>query len=101
MEKQTKEKIILKDAILDLEKELKNLKQQKKTITTKISNTTGNITDAQISEEKLRNEIAKLVAKEGLLEKKRNRLKEKLDETSGKISKVKSIKDQLTDVEES
>ena len=59
MEKQTKEKIILKDAILDLEKELKNLKQQKKTITTKISNTTGNITDAQISEEKLRNEIVR------------------------------------------
>lgn len=100
MAKEKKEHIILKSAISDLDKELSNLRKQKKTIDTRMNNLGTDIVDTQTEEEKLRNQIARLVAKEGILERKRNRLKEKLTDTTGKISKVRSIKEQLTDVEE-
>ena len=100
MAKEKKEHMILKSAISDLDKELANLRKQKKTIDTKVNNLGNDIIGTQTEEEKLRDQISRLVAKEGILERKRNKLKERLTNTTGKISKVKSIKDQLTDVEE-
>ncbi len=43
--------------------------------------------------------IERLITKEGVLQKKRTELKEKLDSTEEKMSKVKHIKEELTEVE--
>ena len=47
----------------------------------------------------MRKKIERLITKEGVLQKKRTGLKEKLDSTEEKMSKVKHIKEELTEVE--
>ncbi|MBW2985610.1 hypothetical protein KY313_03065 [Candidatus Woesearchaeota archaeon] len=99
MPKEKKGNVVLKDALSDLEEELSNLRKQKTGLSKQLKKTGSNIVGTQAEEEKLRNQIARLVAKEGILGRKRNRLKEKLDDTTEKISKVKHIKEELSEVE--
>ena len=90
---------VVKDALSDLEEEFTNLRKQKDGLNKQLRKTGSNIVGTQAEEEKLRNQISRLVAKEGVLERKRNKLKEKLDDTKEKISKVRHIKEELTEVE--
>tara|TARA_Y100000310_G_C20578492_1_gene761739 strand:+ start:558 stop:857 length:300 start_codon:yes stop_codon:yes gene_type:complete len=93
-----KEQIIISDALADIEKELENLKTQKKSMETRIKNVTDDITVTQSEEAKLREEISGLVGHEGILDRKRNKLKQKLDDLKTKVGKVTKIKDELGDV---
>ena len=99
MPKIKKETIALKDAIFDLEKEIVNLRKEKAEFDKKVKRAGSDIVGTQVEEENLRNKISRLVAKEGVLQKKRGKLKEKLDSTEEKISKVRHIKEELTEIE--
>ena len=98
MSNQKKDNVV-KDALSDLEEEFTNLRKQKDGLNKQLRKTGSNIVGTQAEEEKLRNQISRLVAKEGVLERKSNKLKEKLDDTKEKISKVRHIKEELTEVE--
>ena len=91
---------VVKDALSDLEEEFSNLRKQKDGLNKQLRKTGSNIVGTQSEEEKLRNQISRLVAKEGILERRRNKLKEKLADTKEKISKVRHIKEELTEVGE-
>lgn len=97
-EKNKKEEVILTEAIKDIDQELKNLRIQRKRLETILKGIGEDITTTQSEESKLREQISILVGKEGMLDRKRNRLKERLNELSGKIEKVSKIKEELSEV---
>ena len=99
MSKGKKELFEWKDVISDLDKELSNLRKERSEIDKQLKKTGGNIIGTQTEERDLRQNIEKLITKEGVLQKKRAKLKEKLDSTDSKMTKVKHIKAELTDVE--
>ena len=98
MPKKKKEEVIISDALADIEKELDNLKVQKKSMETRIRNVTTDITVTQSEEGRLREEISGLVGKEGILDRKKNKLKDKLADLKTKLGKVSKVKDELTDI---
>ena len=99
MPKGKKDMFEWKDVISDLDKEISNLRKEKLEINTQLKKTGGNIVGTQSEERELRKKIERLITKEGVLQKKRAELKEKLDSTEEKMSKVKHIKEELTEVE--
>jgi chromosome segregation ATPase len=96
--KKKKEEEMISGALADIESELANLKTQKKSMETRIKHVTDDISVTQSEEARLREEISGLVGKEGILDRKRNKLKDRLEELNGKISKVGKVKDELIDL---
>jgi|TARA_Y100000310_G_C20447250_1_gene699020 predicted nucleic acid-binding Zn-ribbon protein len=99
MPKNKKEPFEWKDVISDLDIEISNLRKEKQDINKQLKKTGSNIIGTQTEESELRKTIEKLIVNEGVLQKKRNKLIEKLDSTEEKMSKVKHIKEELTDAE--
>ncbi|MBI2139981.1 hypothetical protein HYU14_03585 [Candidatus Woesearchaeota archaeon] len=96
--KSSKEEVVIKEALSDIDQELENLKLQKKGLETRIKHVNDDVVVLQSEESRLREEISALVGKEGILDRKRNKVKEKLEELNAKISKVSKIKQELTEV---
>jgi len=98
-EKLKKEVLILKETLADLDNELDNLRKQKRSSETKLSNTLQEIVSTQNEEARLRTKIEGLVGQEGQLEKKKVKIKEKIASVKEKIAKVSKIKEDLAEVD--
>ena len=97
-QKKKKEQVVIQDALSDIEQELKNLQLQKKSMETRVKHVNAEVIVLQGEESRLREEISALVGKEGILDRKRNKLKEHTEELNAKISKVSKIKQDLTEI---
>jgi len=88
----------LTEALTDVKKELENLRKKRDTLDSRLKGVGSDITSTQSQEAKMREQISALVGKEGLLNRKKNKLKGKLEGLKGKIAKVTKIKDELSEV---
>lgn len=89
----------LTEALADVKQELDNLRKKKNTLDSRLNGIGTDITSTQSQEAKLREQISSLVGKEGLLNRKKNKLNQKLEGLKGKIAKVTKIKDELSEVD--
>jgi len=98
-EKKSGEKnVLLKEAILDIDKELIRLNKDKSSLKRQISGIDVNVGDAQKLEKELQERIARLLEKEaGLIERKKN-TQVKIDRLSDKLGKIGKIKLEMADV---
>jgi|SRR3989344_2784391 len=92
------EKMLLKEALDDISKELNKLKREKDILVNKIGSIESQIIESQDRENKLRNQISLLVAEEGQLNKKKSDLQGKMAKIKDKLTKVMRIKDDLRGV---
>ncbi len=92
------EKMLLKEALDDISKELNKLKREKELLVKKIGSTESQIMESQDRENKLRNQISLLVAQEGQLNKKKSDLQSKMAKIKEQLTKVMRIKDDLRGV---
>ncbi len=93
-----KERDLLHDALRDLDKELRSLRASKRFMEKKLGDCSGKLDFVKQQEIRLRNLISVSMRKEDLLQKKRNRLKEKVSALSERMEKVKAVERELKDV---
>ena len=89
---------LLREALKDLERELRNLRSSRLALETKSKGIGASLGSAQNKEIILRNQISELMKKEAALEKKKTQTKDQLGELNNKIEKVKSIERELKEV---
>ncbi len=98
MAKIKKEKELLKAALLDLEKELQELRAAKIQLETKFKRSSQGLGTLKEQEIKLRNLISAAMKKETVLLEKKNSLKDKLAEVIKRMEKVRTIERELGDL---
>ncbi|MBT4835547.1 hypothetical protein HON86_02930 [Candidatus Woesearchaeota archaeon] len=89
---------VLKEALADLSKELINLKKEKQAFIRKIDTLETSIQSTQFKETTLRDRITKLIAAESELSKKKSNSITKINSLKEKISKLKKVKEDLSDI---
>ncbi|MBI2666010.1 hypothetical protein HYX13_00195 [Candidatus Woesearchaeota archaeon] len=89
---------LLKDALVDLEKELRSLRASRRELEGEMEELTGKLGFTQSKEIALRNKISELMKNETQLEEKRSSLKDKFNEVLKRIEKVRTIEAQLKEV---
>lgn len=98
MKKLVKERELLKEAIRDLENELRSLRKSKAELEEKFSKDSSKLDFVKSQEIRLRNLISLSMKKEAELIKKKDKVKGKLAEINHKIEKVRSIERELEEV---
>ncbi len=93
-----KERDLLRDAVRDLDRELRSLRAGKRSLEKKLGDCSGKLDFVKQQEIRLRNLISVSMRKEDFLQKKRNRLKEKLAALNERMEKVKAVERELKDV---
>jgi len=101
--KRKKEKVLfkqdmLREALKDLNSELKTLRSSKKSYETKGTNLSESLTNAQNKEVQLRTIISRLMKQESSLVKRKTKTKDKIAELDKKIEKIKAIERDLKGV---
>lgn len=89
---------MLKEAVSDLDKEINQIRKDKSALNSELKNLDDGLDNAEQIEKRLKNKIAALEMKETEMVSRKNKLKQKNDILSKKLTKVKSIKDQLSDI---
>ena len=89
---------LLKEALQDLEKELKALQNAKGRLDNQSERVSGDISMTQAQEIELRTKISNFMKKEALLVKKKTLLKDRIIALDKKIEKVSSIERELKEV---
>ena len=89
---------LLKDALKDLDKELRNLRSARSQLQKKLDLVSGELGSTQNHEINLRNKISELMKKEAALSKKKSDAKDKLASFDQRIEKMKSIERDLREV---
>ena len=89
---------LLKEALQDLEKELKTLQNAKGRLDNQSERVSGDISMTQAQEIELRTKISNFMKKEALLVKKKTLLKDRIIALDKKIEKVSSIERELKEV---
>ena len=98
MKKLHKERDLLKDALRDLDTELEKMESSKHELEKKVRSDSEKLDFVKGQEIRLRNLISLSIQKEDSLQKKKNKLKDKLAEVNKKIEKVKAVERELKDV---
>jgi hypothetical protein len=98
MKKLVKQRDLLKDALHDLENELRTLRSSKTELETKLQKDSSKLDFVKSQEIRLRNLISMSMKKEALLQKQKDKLKGKLTDVNKKIEKIRSIERELEEV---
>ena len=95
---QKRERDLLKETFIDLENELKLLRSSRRKLEQKMGTVSKHLNSVQAEEIQLRNDISELIKKETNLEKNKTGLKDKMEDLTKRIDKVKSIGRELKDI---
>ena len=95
---QKRERDLLKETFIDLENELKLLRSSRRKLEQKMGTVSKHLNSVQAEEIQLRNDISELMKKETNLEKNKTGLKDKMEDFTKRIDKVKSIGRELKDI---
>ena len=89
---------LLREAIIDINKELGYLKKEKVSLKKQISGLDTNVEKARLQEEELKRKITKLLERENHLGEKKKTTQMKIDRLSDKLGKIEKIKYEMGDV---
>ena len=95
MKKLQAQRDLLRDALQDLDQELKKLRASKKELEQNLRADSGKFNTVKEQESRLRNLMALFMKKEDILLQKKTKAKEKLEAVSKKIDKVKTVQREL------
>ncbi len=90
-------KNFLNDAISDVKKELKRLNTNRKKLTSKLNSATKSLLSTRASEDRLRDKLSLLIAKEGKIRETQSNIKGSISKNKARVSRVKKIKDELSE----
>ncbi len=93
-----KQRDLLKEALRDLENELRTLRTSKTELEQKLQKDSGKLDFVKSQEIRLRNLISLSMKKEAILQKQRDKMKGKLTEVNKKIEKIHAIERELEEV---
>lgn len=93
-----KERVLLDDALRDLNRELQSLRSARKKLESNMAGFSTQLGATQNQEFSLRNKISGLMKKEAALTKKKTTTKDKLVDLNHKIDKVRTIQNELKNV---
>ena len=94
----SKEEDLLKDALTDLDRELRSLRASRRQLELLMEDVSGKLGYTQEREIALRNKISELMKQETVLEGKKSSCKDKLNNVLKRIEKVRTIETQLKEV---
>lgn len=92
------EKDLLRGALQELDKELRSLRSSRRHFENRSQDVSTQLDSTQNREVNLRNQISELMKKETILVKKKNSIKDKMNNLDTRIEKVKTIERELRDV---
>ena len=95
MKKLQAQRDLLRDALQDLDQELKKLRASKKELEQNLRADSGKFNTVKEQESRLRNLMTLFMKKEDILLQKKTKAKEKLEAVSKKIDKVKTVQREL------
>lgn len=98
MAKKSEKGGMVKEAILDLENELKSLSKKKATLKRELEGIDMSVVNARQTEQKLQGRISQLIKKEAELKERKGGLESKEDALADKLSKIKKIKSDLSQI---
>jgi len=90
-------KNFLNEAISDVKKELNKLSVTRKTLTSKLASSTKLLLSTKATEDRLRDRLSLLIAREGKIREAQSNIKGALTKLKGRTSRVKKIKDDLSE----
>ena len=88
----------LSSAIKDLEREIRELTQQKSSLHSSLKKVSSSMDVDRSEEKKLQQKIAKLVEKEASLGQKKKKIEAKIDSISDKVGKISKIRSEMSDL---
>lgn len=91
-------KSLLREAILDIDKELARLNRDKNSLRKQIDGIDSEVGNAQDLEKRLQEKIAALLKREAALNEKKKNTQISIDRLSDKLGKIKKIKSEMNDV---
>ena len=94
-----KKQVIIKEALLDLSKELYKLKSEKEKLSKDMEYVQDLLRKSQTKEINLKNNIAKIGAMEGKFSKRKSELQERMSSISEKITKISKIKEEMINLD--
>jgi len=89
---------VLREALSDIAKELRQLREEKADLESTLDGVAGDITTTQNTEVDLKDQLRKLSSVENSLSLKRNRVRKKLESVKTKISKVRQLSNQMENI---
>ncbi len=90
-------KNFLNEAISDVKSELKRLNNSRKALTSKLGSATKSLLATRASEDKLRDKLSLLIAREGKIREAQSNIKGAIAKNKARTSRVKKIKDELSE----
>lgn len=90
-------KNFLNEAISDVKKELKRLNTNRKKLTSKLTSATKSLLSTRAAEDRLRDKLSLLIAKEGKIRETQSNIKGAISKNKARTSRVKKIKDELSE----
>jgi hypothetical protein len=87
----------LKEAISDVKKELNRLNISRKTLTSKLNLATKSLLMTKSTEDRLRDKLSLLIAKEGKIRETQSNIKGSISRLRARTVRVKKIKDDLSE----
>lgn len=91
-------KSLLREAIVDIDRELARLNKEKGSLRRQIGSIDSEVGSSQELEKKLQEKIAVLLKREAALSEKKKGTQVKIDRLSDKLGKIKKIKSEMNDV---
>jgi len=89
------QKNLIKEALLDINKEIDNINKDKRNLTRKISTSDISIEKAREAQRMLQERIANLLAREAAMKEKTSKLSTKEGKLSDRLAKIEKIKSEL------
>jgi chromosome segregation ATPase len=89
------QKSMIKEALLDINQEIVNIKRDRKRLDSQISSSSISIEKARESQKKLQEKIASLLEKEASLKEKNSRLSTKENQLGDRLAKIEKVKSEL------
>lgn len=89
---------LVKEAVIDLDREINRVRGDKSSLNLELQNIDQNLENAQQLERRLKEKISRLDNKEAELIDNRKKLKQKSNYLSERLKKLKTIKEQLSEV---
>ena len=98
--KKDKPRNFLNAALYDVRRELNRLKTDRAELNTKLESTKRAMARARIEEARLRDDLSKVIAREGLIGSRTTNIRNKLEQVKNRLVQVTKIKDELGGEEE-
>ena len=93
--KKDKPRNFLNAALYDVRRELNRLKTDRAELNTKLESTKRAMARARIEEARLRDDLSKVIAREGLIGSRTTNIRNKLEQVKNRLVQVTKIKDEL------